>query len=191
MIYHPCRYVVKLILNPKAHISDLRRLLPLEHCQFVFEGQLLVDTKTFQFYGIKTGDTLVVVQAAEMGLEVDKWLSITDDVDGFRDKMKSVLNEGAGRETARIRDMLMTKLERKPRTFRKLCVAVENLAQRTFSGKNIELNTDFVTGDAPSDKPLPVNWGSSDLIDGSVGIPRDPPAFVSEKPDQADTIENV
>ena len=191
MIYVPCRYVVKLNVNPKAHISDLRRLLTLEQCQFVFQGQLLVEARTFQFYRIKNGDTLVVVQSPDLGVEVDKWLSITDDVDSFRDKMKSVLNEDAGKETARIRDMLMTKLERKPRTFRKLCVAVEALSQRTFRNKQIQLCTDFPAGDAPSVEPLPVSFTNDGVIEGAVGVARDTTAFVSEKPVQPGPIENV
>lgn len=106
--------------------------------------------------------------------EVRKWMRLTQDTETFNEKMRLIVNQDNARETARLKDIFLSKIERKPRYFRKLCLATkenQNLYDNTnslFASKssieqiNSSLIVDYPTNDEPSTEPLPIFFNQSD-----------------------------
>jgi hypothetical protein len=160
----------------------------LEDCQFIYNGQVLGDSMTFRSYRIKEKDTLVVVPGGPSGTEADRWLSLTQDEEGFHEKVQFILREDTAREAARIRDVLMTKMERKPRPFRRLCTAVMAMPLPTVAGKKIDLNIDYAQLEEPSIDPLPIFWPSTTKDLSTVDSFSQSADILAVKQDQTESI---
>lgn len=111
--------------------------------------------------------------------EVRKWMRLTQDTETFNEKMRLIVNQDNARETARLKDILLSKIERKPRYFRKLCLAIkenQNIFDNCnslfsskkstyYEQKNYSLVTDYAVNDEPSTEPLPIFFNQSDSDD--------------------------
>jgi hypothetical protein len=153
-VYFPGRFVVRLSVSPSARISYLRSVIRDSTSSFVYNGEILNDAMTFSFYRIRELETIVVVPAAS---ELEKWAQMTRDADAFQERIQFILNEDTARETARIRDMMFTKLERRPRPFRRLCTSLDAWPARPPSATT-RLTIDYPRADGPSCEPLPAAW---------------------------------
>lgn len=184
MVYVPCRFVVKLNLSLSDKVSDLRRVLKIGNGQFslIFQGQLLSDSMSLDAYHIKERDTIVAIPTSKE-TEVDKWMTITKDVDTFHEKIHFMANEQTAREAGRIRDLIMTKIERKPRSFRKLCESVQSV-QRPIVPKSIDLVVDYPKLDGPCCEPLPLL--EEFFVDGASVTATEP--ILADKQEQTDSI---
>lgn len=100
--------------------------------------------------------------------EVQKWIRLTQDTETFNEKMRMIVNQDNARETARLKDILLAKIERKPRYFRKLCLAVKenhnifgvpssrlNYFEQNRN-QNSSLVIDYTSNNEPSTEPLPI-----------------------------------
>lgn len=179
--YFPSRSVVTIKVNLSVRVSDLRKLMHLESCCFIYQGQIMCERRPLHTYNIKEDEVIVVISDAQQSPELDKWLSVTSEADCFQDRIRFMVNDTTARETAKLRDMVMTKIERKPRSFRRLCNAVQALPKRQFYNRDIPLNLDYETPDAPSCAPVPVNWDGSANPSTDVGVAASEDALVSEK----------
>ncbi|OHT00732.1 hypothetical protein TRFO_32455 [Tritrichomonas foetus] len=169
VIYLPSKYVVKLSVAPSAYVNELRRIITINNIDFVFNGTILSGNQTFRSAGLKSGDSIVVIfhksNSDKTYEELQKWLQITQDSESFNEKMQLILNEDNAREAARLRDVFLSKIERKPRSFRRLCLAVaENNKnkEREVQGNNFSLSIDYEKPEMPSCDPLPIFFTSED-----------------------------
>lgn len=185
MVYVPCRFVVKLSLSLSEKVSDLRKVLKIGNDQFslIFQGQLLLDSVSLESYHIKEKDTIVAIPITSKETEIDKWLTITKDVETFHEKIHFMSNEKTTREAGRIRDLIMTKIERKPRSFRKLCQSVQS-AQRPIESKSIDLVLNWPKQDGPSCEPLP--FLEESFVDSTSVATTEP--ILADKQEQTDSI---
>ena len=157
LIYFPGRCVIKVSVLPASTIADLKRLTPYESATFLYNGQLLLENLSFEFYGIKPRDVLVIIQSNQPS-DSSRWLSLTRDTDSFTDRISSIINQKTSREAARLRDFQLVRMERKPRTFRKLCFAKMSRIGETTQCHNTTTSISFETPDMPSTDPLPSFW---------------------------------
>ncbi|OHT00503.1 hypothetical protein TRFO_32777 [Tritrichomonas foetus] len=151
-VYLPSRYVVKLNVSPNSQICELCNIVPYKNISFIFNGQLLCDKKTFKYYKIRKDDSVVILRDHQAKSEVQKWIGITQDLELFNDRMQMMLKSGNAREAARVRDIALTKIERKPRFFRKLCSSYKPKIVETES---TAINIDFFPLEEPACDPLP------------------------------------
>lgn len=182
---------MKVNVDGTGRVSELRRVRQLDGCVVVFKGQILGDARTFDFYNVKENDTLIVVGGGRQDAEVEKWLNITGDGDrdSVQDRFRLLFDEGTAREVARIRDVLLTKVERKPRTFRRLCGVIREVARRP-SGENSVALIEGPSATNPSIEPLPVMWGDDEEVDDGFTETQEV-AIDATKQDQGDLIERT
>ena len=170
LVYVPGCCVARININLKSKISELRFFVPSQSSiTFLFNGQILLENFSFEFYGIKPLDIVVIVQQSQQD-DSTKWISLTKDNDSFTDRISSIINQKTSREAARLRDFQLIRMERKPKTFRKLCSAkmtrmsnsnsynIYNLYQDTNS---IKTNIDYKKSDSPNTEELPSFWGNN------------------------------
>jgi hypothetical protein len=134
-------------------IADLRTLVRAGPSHFVHNGELLLESMPFSFYGIRDKDTIVVVPAPSP--EVPRWRQITLDPGDLQERVDRILNQETARETARLRDLMRTRVERKQRQMGDLGSFLE-LENRE---KTPPLRIDYPVPEAPSCDPLPSAWG--------------------------------
>ena len=156
-VYFPYRFVWKINVNLAMPVGRLRSLMHLGTDQLVFSGQILPDIGTLSGYGVKEGDTLVVVSNVPHDREMERWLVITNDADAFHDRMQFIVNEQTAQEAARIHDVLMAKIERKPKMFRRICSQLDTRRPKP-SPQTSQATVMYDKPDQPSCLPLPVQW---------------------------------
>jgi hypothetical protein len=106
---------------PTANIASLKVLFPDCDTDFVFHGQLLNGKRTFDFYQLRSNDSIVAIPAKADPKITEPWITITRDDDTFSDSIRMLVNPKAKSESMRLRDLRATRLENRPRVFRKFC----------------------------------------------------------------------
>jgi hypothetical protein len=162
-------------------------MIDLRNCDLIFNGELLSDTATFDTYGIRSKDAIVAIPSNSETLEARRWLTITRDSDAFHEKIRFLLNENTAHESARIHDVVMNKIERRPRAFRRLCSTVDSIWSQHPSECSIASNVGYSPASAPSSAPLPFSWNPANMNEAACCIPAGP-ATVDVKPDQPASI---
>ena len=140
----------------------------------MYSGMVITKNITFKSLGVKPGESIVLISSKSKSRscddEIQKWVQITQDMEAFNEKMQLILNEDNAREAARLWDVVLSKIERKPRSFRRLCLALsENNklrdAEENEENESNQLSTDYTIPDYPSTDPLPVFFSHDDKDD--------------------------
>lgn len=141
-----------------GQIKSLQMLWPSSPKKFVFNGSILNSDMTFDFYGIKNGDTIIALSndLQENYAMTSRWITLTRDSENLSDSIKSMIHPRTAREASRLKDLHLMKIERKPKLFIKLCAPF--LEEETES--KVDQSTLFLPDQAtePSTSALPVFW---------------------------------
>jgi hypothetical protein len=147
------RVCVKVVLAPRgATISSLKSLLPNPDATLIFNGILLSDENTVEFYQLHTNDSLVAIPSASDPPITNHWMMTTRDADAFADSVNGILNPDLRKEMARLRDRAMIRCELRRRAFRRL------IGQKTLRWQCIPSTYPTTIPDPPSElsnSPLP------------------------------------
>ena len=96
-----------------GQIKALQTLWPNSRKRFIYNGQELIESMTFNFYRIKEGDSIIALPAdeAESVYSTNQWLNLTRDSENFNDCMRWMLDQRTAGEAARLRDLHIMKME--------------------------------------------------------------------------------
>lgn len=158
IVCSPHQPVRRIGANINGHIKSLQTLWPNSPKKFIYNGIVLLPNKTFDEYGIKSGDSIVALTIEENddSSSVNHWLFVTRDNETFSNQLKWLLNPKTVLEASRIRDLHLFKLENKPTLYRKFC--------QPFIKLNCESKTQQSTvtlpeqPTEPSTDELPILW---------------------------------
>jgi hypothetical protein len=139
-----------------ARVQELRQLTYPDSATFVCNGVHLLDKETFAFYGLRSRDIIVALPCTPDNRDVPKWIALTHDSDAFSDRIACIINQDVSREAGRLRDFQLTRMERRPRTFRKLVANSGRSSPPLRSTRETTVIAD--PPDSPSSDPLPVGW---------------------------------
>ena len=140
-----------------GQIKSLGTLWPSKRI-FIFNGFELLEEKTFEFYGIRTGDSIIALPINLHGLDycASQWMKLTSDSESFNDHMTWMLDPNTSGEAARLRDLHVMRIERILRGFSKLGKA-QFLECETLSTPG-ETKVDYKRQEKPNTEALPVCW---------------------------------
>jgi hypothetical protein len=123
----------------------------------IFNGQLLDDNCTLDFYNIQPNDSIVALPSSPAAsAQVERWMRITRDADAFSDCVRSLINEKSRSEVLRLQDLRAMRLESRPRVYRRICAAECNTS--TMSTGTVHPTVIPRKENEASNKPLPVYW---------------------------------
>ncbi|OHT11804.1 hypothetical protein TRFO_18585 [Tritrichomonas foetus] len=164
LVYFPGHCIAKVSVSPRATIGDLRKStkIQLTSVNFVANGQILNENLTFWYYQIHAGDIIVAAPNTTDKSDISKWLSHTREAESFTDRISSIIDPRTSREAARLRDFQMSRMERKPRCFRKLSTSIKNQNQCVTASPGLNLVIPDRNLEEPSCDPLPVFWANSE-----------------------------
>jgi hypothetical protein len=166
MLYEQDRVELKVFTpqNPVRFISarlsgqilSLQSLWPDHPKTFIFNGIELSLHQTFAYYGLHEGDSLIALPREAERSSANSWLHLTRDEDNFKESIQFLLDPTTSGETARLRDLHMARLERRPRAFMKMCndFSHKKAERRSSSGTRISTQTPT----SPSTDALPLLW---------------------------------
>ena len=144
-----------------GQIKSLQRLWPNSQRKFIFNGSELTPEMTFDYYGIKSGDSIIAlpVDRQDNYTTTSRWITLTRDNENFSESIKSMIHPRTAREASRLKDLHLMKIERKPKLFMKLCAPfLEKDANSEIESTTLLLPEQQAS--EPSATALPVFWGT-------------------------------
>ncbi|EAY06505.1 hypothetical protein TVAG_257440 [Trichomonas vaginalis G3] len=162
MVYNPGRWILKANVLSTATVNDILQLIPDRIVKFVHNGIELTDSFSLSMYGVKEGDVIFVLPETKNGASyTEKWASLTKDRDLFHDRVCSLIDPETAMEAARIRDLQMLRMERKPKVFRKISSVYKSDAPTKQKSKAPVNAVEPPKLNKPSAAPLPTFWATS------------------------------
>jgi hypothetical protein len=117
---------------------------------------------TFEHYGIHDGDSIIVLprEVSSSISRVNLWLSLTRGDSIFNDCVRSIVDPATSGEAARLRDLHMTRIERRPRAFMKICT--QCLQGEADGRSRLATVIPEPSPISPSTNALPIVWTAND-----------------------------
>jgi hypothetical protein len=153
--------VQEITVNSSDSVGCVLCLVAIDDPLLLCKGQILSLTESFGFYQISDNDAIVAMPLDSPGFGLARWLDVTRRPDSFNDWIRWLLEERTQHETARLRDLSVIRLERKPRQFRRWCSGFASSSR--FAEDKTSLNAGYERTKSPSDLPLPVLWADEPL----------------------------
>lgn len=158
LICIPGRPIRFVSVKTNGKISDLQVLFPDSKKKFINNGIELVESKTFGFYHLQNGDYIIAISnEKDVLFQSNIWLNLTKDNDNFDEYMKLMVNPALSNEAARLKDLHYVKMERRPRTFRKMCTSFM-MTEKANESASENLQSYDIKPDQPSTEALPAFW---------------------------------
>jgi hypothetical protein len=114
--HQPVRFISACL---SGDIGALQSLWPGAPKRFIFNGSELSEAMTFEFYGIHNGDSIIALplDGRDSVYATAHWLHLTRDSENFNEALRYMLDPATAGEAARLRDVHLMRLERRPRAF--------------------------------------------------------------------------
>jgi hypothetical protein len=147
--------------NPASRCSILCNLCPARRDRFIFNGEVLNLDSTLGSYGIRNFDTIVGVPEPDaqgnLPTKVDYWRNVTKTSDSFGEFVKDLMTPSVRKESLRMRDLAMMKVESNPMRYRKMKQRYQGRPDQQSAGI---VGESVVTANALqlSTEPLPILW---------------------------------
>ena len=158
----PKSTIKKILVSRKATVKELSLLFPTEKKCFIFKGMMLHESMKLESYGISNMDHIVVIpeeksKRPNFNKEQVVWMNATKDQQDFNDRMFLSTNFSTRIEAARIKDLKLTKLESKRKSFTKMICKLKE--EESLSVPKI-VPTKLASLERPASEPLPIFWAS-------------------------------
>jgi hypothetical protein len=148
--------VQEIVTNPLACIGEIEQKLEFQNTLLIWRGQILSPTRTFDFYKMTDNEAIIAVPQSSSETTVRTWLNQTVNSENFQKWVAMAVDRGAQRNEARLRDLSLMRLERKPRLLTKFA------AERQLGMESLEVpitpSVPYRKGERPGEEPLPAPW---------------------------------
>ena len=194
VLYFPGKWVYRVFVKPHFAIKEIQRMLKMEKIIFIYNQTILKMSRTFSFYGFKGNEIIIAIP--ETRATTSKWYTNSIENDSLNEKIHSLINTSTTIESVRIRDLQISKMEKKPKAFRKLL----------FLQRQHDLNEGFTCESTPtvvpetnhlkmkiSTAPLPCFWNHNSIHKDSIVSNREDgigevESDVQVKPEPSDSV---
>ena len=188
MIYlcQPKKTIKKVNVSRKATIKELGTLFPNQNKCFIFKGMILSESQKLESYGIQNLDHIVVISNdsnERFPSNQIVWMNATKDQADFNERMRLNTNINTRAEAARLKDIKMSKIEMKRRSFTKIVSRLQSEINKSQeeAPKHIHI-TNIQKPTAPCHEPLPIFWATPKRPHFSIFRGTSEPEISIEKP---------
>ena len=158
-LYLPSRIIRKVTVHGKMPLGSLSSVLPPVDLVLIYDSAILEHFKTFNFYGIKEGDVIVVLSKNESDEDTKmRWIQATSDDDEIIQRVHMAMNPSLTKEVARLKDLHLARVENRRKMFYQVAKKAKyehNLSDGYVPDKKSE-TVIGETPDFPSTDPLPI-----------------------------------
>ena len=192
VLYYPGKWAYKANVQPDACIGDLKKLLPDMKVNFVLNGVVLNEEMNFGFYYVKANDVVIVVNNYDYARKENKFAIYSNENESFTESVFNIINPQTSKESIRIRDLQLAKLDRKPKAFRKV---VKTQLEYFNQSPVKQCITSIIPSKSsrPSVEPLPCFWSKKKAIlrRGKNNTNEVVSEIASPKPEQTENEDSI
>jgi hypothetical protein len=129
----------------------------------IFHGQMLNENYPIGFYNVQQNDSVIALPRGCPSAAVP-WFGLTNEFDKFVGKMRALMNHGTRNELIRLHDVHSSRLEMRPRSWRRLRreMREREKANGAEDGRVIRAGSEATSipavATSVSDTPLPTWW---------------------------------
>ena len=163
VLYYPGKWAYKANVMPSARIGDLKKLLPDLKVNFVLNGVILNEEMSFGFYYVKANDVMIVVNKCDYANKKNKFATYSNENESFTESVFNIINPKTSKESVRIRDIQLAKLDRKPKVFRKVVKTQLEYFNQSPAKQCIPSIIPSKSS-VPSVEPLPCFWSKKKAL---------------------------
>lgn len=147
--------------KPSLKIITLQKMYQ-SSMTFIFNGQILCENQTFEFYAIKNEDYIIALHKKskkKISFNLFHWLNESRN-DTFRENVQMIMRKESKAEAARLFDLSLYKIEGNRKIYMKHIKRNMNdiLGDNSKSSENIDLIVDYPNSEVPSCSSLPTLW---------------------------------
>lgn len=160
-VWVPNHYTGAVKVRKSDMCGTLKRFCGHDDATIFHNGQPLDSNSTFGDYNINQRDHILIINNADKRChEINRWMNVNRDSDDFNSMVRSVMNQKNHREVLRRMDNSISKMEVKPRSFRKMIARYTTTMEAAPPPKNLPQHETIILPrpDAISEDPLPVPW---------------------------------
>ena len=159
-VYFPGQWILKASVLKSASTKDLAQFMPEKDITFIHNGVILNSTLPFGFYEIKPSDIIICVRNRDLNTQ---WLSLTNR-ELVHERVSEVMDPQVSYELAKLRDLQMLRIERKPKLYRKMCIQLNEETETKTPSFTLLIPP---KPKKPSDSPLPLIWSTAQSFNSS------------------------
>ena len=172
-------------------------MLNMEKIIFIYNQNILKMSCTFSFYGFQGNE--IIIALPESCATTSKWYTNSIENDSLDEKIRNLINTSTAIESVRIRDLQLSKMERKPKAFRKLLTSllVHDLSEEITDEKvpTVVPETNHLKMKISS-APLPCFWNHKSILKDSIVSNREDgigevESDVQVKPEPSDSVDTL
>jgi len=157
----PSECIKKVKVFSKMRVCQLNSLFPSPNKSYFYKGIILDENNTLSFYNIHSESNIFAIPKNESHSLVDlsRFRNLHHNYDDLSESIRYAMIDETKVESARLRDLQLTRIEGKTRQFVKICKScLEGIEQHQKLEKPQSLITNFGSLSAPSKEPLPAFW---------------------------------
>lgn len=176
-IYYPGKWIIRANESSVTRIADLKDLIQENDVCFFLNGTLISDVLPLKMYSISDNDVIIVVPNRSKGTNNHKVTVFCQDTESIKEQFTQYSDPSYACENARLKDIQMYKVERKPRIFRRMCQSYRDTHEVPPASEQAVTNIPKIVSISKS--PLPIFWGSEPFIDNQPLSDLDSPIVTS------------
>ena len=158
----PGRALRSVSIDKGSHVSDLLNYMPHGSYTFFYSGNLLTESMSLEFYGIKNQDCIVALnigkERCSSPQKLAMWKRITKDQNEFNEKLKNIMNPSASLELTRLQDLRLCIQTNTNRTFYRKFLKFRQLNDFENRSQLPKTSFKYSKPKEPQSEPLPAFW---------------------------------
>ena len=154
-MFSPGKTVRKISVSGFATIKDLGLLYGNPNTIFIYKGQILSKSQTFNYYKMQNGDSIISLFPNQEKLQ--RWQDLST-----LNNFNALVSLEAAQEHTKCMDLRLSKMDLHPRKYRLLCKRVKSFQEHSNIHENLTTVLPRRTGTSqPNSEPLPIFWSQT------------------------------
>ena len=158
----PGKALRSVSISRDSQVSELLNFMPSKSCQFIYSGNLLLESMPLHFYGIQNDDCVVaLVNGPDQAISPQKklmWKNITKHQEEFNEKLRKVSNPQAALELTRLQDLRFNIQSTQDKKFYHKYAKISRLQNLEMNQPVQKMPTYYTKPSKPATEPLPIFW---------------------------------
>ena len=158
----PGKALRSVSISRDSHVSELLNYMPSKSCQFIYSGNLLLESMPLHFYGIQNEDCVVaLLSGPNQPISSQKkliWKNITKHQEEFNEKLRKVTNPTAALEMTRLQDLRFNLQSTQDKNFYHKYNKLTRLQNMEIAQTTPKTPSYYTKPVRPQNEPLPAFW---------------------------------
>lgn len=147
--------VKEILVQPSQKIGAMNSLYSHRGYNFIWKGQVLGKSHTFEQYGIERESVIVAIGKSEEDMK--KWLRKSQDLESLRHRILTSLYPSILVEKARLLDLRQLRIDDNPKILRRYYNFPID-SQQHVAKRGTPLISEYIKPSQPVSEPISIVW---------------------------------